>query len=258
MPEEKKQIFLSHTKKDKEFCDLFDTIFARVDIRGFRSEFEDFEKPAWKTIMKAINDSTALFLLIGKELVQNHAQKVDGWNHTQNWIAYEIGVACQKGIDVWAICDNVKINFPMPYVNNYLDMNLRTDDGRKSMRKLLEAYCAGQNFSFPYTYPLGRNASFRCNPCGMLFNVHHIWTIGDEIRCPQCLTDLIAFKNDPVTFRRKREDYSWHWRKDCADWPKTDYEEIPIKGLPEPGIFCEQCQMKDRIQQNELMYLKTE
>jgi len=44
------QIFLSHTKQDKDFCDYFDSICARVGIQAFRSEFETIEPPAWATI----------------------------------------------------------------------------------------------------------------------------------------------------------------------------------------------------------------
>ena len=119
------QIFLSHTKKDKKICDLLGTrIFARNEgIKYFRSEFEKIEKPEWKTIKDKINKSCALFFLVGEELVKGMGKLVskelikeinkshtssterknlqgNDWRYTQNWIAYEIGVACQKGIDV--------------------------------------------------------------------------------------------------------------------------------------------------------------
>ena len=35
-----KMVFVSHTKRDAEFCDAFDRVCARVGIRAFRSEFE--------------------------------------------------------------------------------------------------------------------------------------------------------------------------------------------------------------------------
>ena len=49
------KVFISHTKKDKEFCDDFDRIVARVGIPAFRSEHEKIKKPAWKTINYKIN-----------------------------------------------------------------------------------------------------------------------------------------------------------------------------------------------------------
>ena len=103
-------VFVSHTKQDEKFCDIFDRACSRVGIKAFRSEFEEIELPAWRTIKDAINKSTAIFFLVGKELVKNQQFGDSNWKYTQNWIAYEIGVACQKGINVWAICDDVEIH----------------------------------------------------------------------------------------------------------------------------------------------------
>lgn len=43
----------------------------------------------------------------------------ENWKHTQNWIAYEIGIASERLKDVWVLCDDVEINFPVPCLNNY-------------------------------------------------------------------------------------------------------------------------------------------
>ena len=126
-----RQVFVSHTKKDEKFCDQFDRVCARVGIKAFRSEFETISTPAWKTIKEAINKSIALFFLVGKELVKSQNENEPEWRYTQNWIAYEMGLACQKGIDVWAICDDVLINFPMPYINNYLAVSLKHEPAFK-------------------------------------------------------------------------------------------------------------------------------
>ena len=40
-------IFVSHSKRDVEYCDVFDRAVARVGIRAFRSEFETITPPAW-------------------------------------------------------------------------------------------------------------------------------------------------------------------------------------------------------------------
>lgn len=121
------QLFMSHTKLDKDFCNRFDIAAARVGIKVFRSEFEKIKPPAWKTIKRQMDASSAMFLLVGKKLV--NAQKASEknvklrkeWKHTQNWIAYEVGLACERGIDVWVWCDvGANINFPVPYLNNYV------------------------------------------------------------------------------------------------------------------------------------------
>lgn len=46
------QLFMSHTKLDKNFCDRFDIMAARVGVKVFRSEFEKIKPPAWSTIKK--------------------------------------------------------------------------------------------------------------------------------------------------------------------------------------------------------------
>ncbi len=181
------QIFISHTKKDEGFCNVFDTVVARVGVKAFRSEFEAIEYPAWRTIRNAINNSVAVFFLVGNELVKNQDNGDSGWRHTQNWIAYEIGVACQKGIDVWAVCDNVNINFPMPYINNYFNLSLKRPDAFNYMKIVLENYKDGYSYPSPYLLkPLG----VECVYCKIVFNLHVTLQPGEIIKCPQCLNDL--------------------------------------------------------------------
>lgn len=78
-------------------------------------------RPHWRKIKYEINNSNALFFLVGRQLVKMQENHDDNWDRTQNWIAFEIGIACQRKIDVWVICDkNIKINFPIPYVSAYI------------------------------------------------------------------------------------------------------------------------------------------
>lgn len=184
------QVFISHTQKDKEFCDEFDRVCARVGIRAFRSEFETIEMPAWKTIKDAINNSNAVFFLVGKELVKNQESKDPEWRYTQNWIAYEIGLACQKGIDVWAICDNVTINFPMPYINNYFTYSLKHDSAFRAMRKVLEFYNKGISFSESiFREKVGVVCPY--DNCKIEFNLYAKLQPKSKIKCPQCLKDMV-------------------------------------------------------------------
>ena len=189
-------IFMSHTKLDKDFCDRFDVAVARVGIKAFRSEFETIKPPAWKTIKKQMELSSAMFLLVGKELVKSQAASDESpeareeWKHTQNWIAYEVGLACEKGIDVWVLCEsrNVRINFPVPYLNNYA-LGL---GGKKLefIRSVLETYNEGGN------YPLGiweeeRQISCPNSECGAEFNFHSIISKGGKVVCPTCLKAMV-------------------------------------------------------------------
>jgi len=182
-----KQVFVSHTKKDELFCNEFDRICARVGIRAFRSEDEKILKPAWKTIKEEMKKSIAMFFLVGEELVQSQDLNDHEWRYTQNWIAYEMGLACQVGIDVWAICDDVLINFPIPYINNYLTVSLKHKPAFDYLRGILQEYKNGQTFSYPY-----RDFEIICpyDDCKMEFNFHVELEPGGKIRCPQCLRDM--------------------------------------------------------------------
>lgn len=181
------KIFISHTHKDKNFCDRFDIVCARVGIASFRSEFEHIQPPAWRTIREAIRQSTAVFFLVGKELVQDQKEHDQSWEYTQNWIAYEIGLACQRGLDVWALCDDVNINFPMPYINNYSTVTLDRPDAFDYMRHILKIYKEGGNFPYPHG-----DCGYVCayEDCGIEFNLHVELKIGERLTCPQCLRTL--------------------------------------------------------------------
>lgn len=185
-------LFMSHTKLDKEFCDRFDVVAARVGVKVFRSEYETIENPAWKTIKEQMDVSSAMFLLVGKELVKAQAASEEDsklreeWKHTQNWIAYEIGLACERGIDVWVVCDNVDINFPVPYLNNYAVFG-----SSEWIRRILEAYSGGENF------PLGKwDREDYCiyENCKAKFNMHSVIPVDGKVICPTCLRKMIYKK----------------------------------------------------------------
>lgn len=196
------QIFLSHTKRDSSFCNTFDTIASRVGIKVFRSEFEDIKSPPWKTIKDAIAQSNVLFLLVGKELVKAQAQSEsnalerDKWKYTQNWIAYEIGLACQRGIDVWVVCDNIPLNFPVPYLTNYEIYGFSITENRQFYRTIIGEYNKGKN------YPVGLQKSkyhVKCGPegCGVEFNIFSALKKGDTLLCPSCLREMVAKMDFP-------------------------------------------------------------
>ena len=182
------QVFVSHTKRDEEYCDVFDRACARVGVRAFRSEFEMIRLPALETIRDAIRKSRALFLLVGKELVSAQALHDSAWEHTQNWIAYEIGVACQREIDVWVICDDVEINFPVPYLNNYIPTSLRHRNTFDYLVTILHMYGKGMKTMFP-----DPECVIGCPyeaDCKAIYNLPLRIQPGGRIVCPQCLREI--------------------------------------------------------------------
>jgi hypothetical protein len=188
---EKHQIFLSHTKKDEHFCDSIDSIAARIGLKSFRSEYEDISSPSWEMIKKEINRSSALFLLIGKELARNQEKNAPEWRYTQNWIAYEIGLACQLGIDVWIICDeDVTINFPVPYFNNYLPCDPRNRDTFNYLKEILTLYRDG---SVSICDIIDDTLNVKCpyDDCRIEFALHATVQPWSDVVCPQCLRRIL-------------------------------------------------------------------
>lgn len=178
-------VFLSHTKLDSDFCDRFDNICANVGIRRFRSEFAYIEKPSWRTIKEQLGKSRALFLLVGKKLIEQQAYPYNpDWKFTQNWISYEVGIAHQRNIDVWVVCDSVEINFPVPYFNNYKPDGLEPPDAMGYMEYVLSMYQRGYRFSFKANQ--GR-LHISCPTCDIEFNLHSSLGVKEVIVCPQCL-----------------------------------------------------------------------
>lgn len=182
------RVFLSHTKLDKDFCDKFDNICSNVGMKRFRSEFAEIDKPPWRTIKEQLGKSRALFLLIGKELVNRQASQYNpDWKFTQNWISYEVGIAHQRNIDIWVVCDSVQINFPVPYFNNYVPFGLDPGASMGYMNAVLETYLRGLSF------PISRkpdSITLQCPSCSIQFNLHATLETEAVIICPHCLKGI--------------------------------------------------------------------
>jgi len=188
MPKRPVQVFESHTKLDEVTCNKFDIAAAREGIKVFRSEYESIDPPAWETIKKEMKRSVALFLLVGPELVKSQEQAVaNDWKFTQNWIAYEVGLACALGIDVWVTCDDVEINFPVPYFNNYSVRKIETNKF-KFARSVLRHYLGGERYHFGI---YDRGLSCPHENCGAKFNLHTKIKKGEKIKCPTCLQEIV-------------------------------------------------------------------
>ena len=182
------RVFLSHTKLDKDFCDKFDNICSNVGMKRFRSEFAEIDKPPWRTIKEQLDNSRALFLLVGRELVNQQASPYNpDWKFTQNWISYEVGIAHERNIDIWVVCDSVEINFPVPYFNNYVPFGLDPKASMKYMNTVLETYL--RSYSFPIRHKPD-SITLQCPSCGLEFNLHATLEPGQEIMCPHCLNGI--------------------------------------------------------------------
>ncbi len=106
-------IFISHSKKDAETIGAFANVFARTTIRAILAEFEAYAIPPWLQIKNYVRRSSAVFLLLSPHLT--------GTPYMQNWVAYEVGLACALNKPVWVYeAVNTAAMFPVPYLTDYV------------------------------------------------------------------------------------------------------------------------------------------
>jgi hypothetical protein len=182
------QVFVSHSRRDKKYCESFALACKAVGLKPFRYEFEDIRPPHWETLRKQISKSTALFLLIGREFtdiqknLKINTPEYHNWMATQNWIAYEIGVSAQKGIDVWVLCENTDVYFPVPYFTN-----LYFWEGNLAEQKELFFYLAIYKENKYILFDKGMTHTCTNPNCGIKYILIQRLAKGTKIKCPGCL-----------------------------------------------------------------------
>lgn len=170
------QIFVSHSRMDTKILDFFAKAFASAGVGWKCMEFEDMQRPQSKEINKHVQNSTATFLLLGPNVKNS--------DHTQNWIAFEVGLSCAYEKRVWVFEEiGSKINFPIPYVTDYVPYRLNERISFDWIRGIIESYKSKTKT------PIGFETE--CWYCGSVFFTHH--TIG-AYYCPVCRKSSIHKK----------------------------------------------------------------
>jgi len=47
-----------------------------------------------------------------------------------------------------------------------------------------------------------------------------------------------------MTYRRRKDSETWHWRLECERWPDKNYVEATLR--PKTGTLCGRCTSKER------------
>ena len=169
------KIFLSHSKEDKEMRDFFLKVFGLAGVQAVSVEFEYFPPPPWQFIKNKMLSSDAIFLLLGPNVI-------DRGIFTQNWISFEIGLACQLRKEIWVFeQSNIPVRFPVPYLDNYVLYDPENRDHLNYIRSIIEAYKVIPLLrKFPAAY-----ARVTCpnQKCKVSF---HLCTEIEEFECPSC------------------------------------------------------------------------
>jgi hypothetical protein len=112
------QIFISHSGKDRDILDEILQSFSGTGVEPVLMEERLHNgEPNWLWIKREIQKSDALFVILSRGLV---AQE-----HTQNWVAFEIGVAagCEPPKPVFVITGE-SVRFPVPYLDHYFPYSM--------------------------------------------------------------------------------------------------------------------------------------
>jgi len=181
------QIFVSHSQYDEEIRASFDTVFARTSVKSLCMEFEQIYPPAWQRIKNEISASDTVFLLLGSNVRSSI--------HTQNWIAFEAGLACAFGKELWVFEQHgAYIEFPVPYLTDYMIYDLEDSNHFDYVRSIIEGY--GKTL---YVFPLGVDHRTKRNiPTGKIFMCRHkncrsryfLHTDVESFNCPSCRQQL--------------------------------------------------------------------
>ena len=168
------QIFVSHSQYDKDIIANFDRVFARTGVASVCMEFEDMQSPQWQEIKNKVRSSEAVFLLLGPNVNRSI--------HTQNWIAFEVGLACAYGKRVWVFeQENSNVQFPIPYLTDYMIYNLDETTHFNYVRAIIEGYRQPDTLLIKRNLPKGK--AVECFQCHSKYAMH---TDIPTFYCPSC------------------------------------------------------------------------
>ena len=176
------QIFISHSGKDREIVEAIIKSFDGTGYTPILMEDREWDRhddePNWLWIKNQILQSEALFVILSKGLV---AQE-----HTQNWVAFEIGVAagCNPPKPVYVITGE-QVRFPVPYLNHYFPYSMTSANSGQVLWKgsadaVMKMYIRQPKYT-PEKEPV------RCHCCRTEFYMHGIES---EFDCPCCFIRL--------------------------------------------------------------------
>jgi hypothetical protein len=172
------QIFVSHSRYDKDIRKDFNEIFGLAGVQSVCMEFENMQSPEWQEIKNAVHNSEAVFLLLGPNVNRSI--------HTQNWIAFEVGLACAFNKRIWVfeqVCSNVP--FPIPYLTDYMVYNLEEISHFNYGRSIIEAYRQPDTLFVKRNIPKG--VLVNCPQCHSTFVMH---TDMKAFSCPSCRSEI--------------------------------------------------------------------
>jgi len=129
------KVFITHSRHD---APVLSHVLALVKEAGVEPLLYQYDPSgdscAWNQIRDAIRDSGALFVVLSSNLSSSA--------YTQNWVAFEVGVAAALQRPVWVFEElGGHVPFPIPYLTDYMPYDL----GDPNLRALVTGAAAAYN-----------------------------------------------------------------------------------------------------------------
>jgi hypothetical protein len=172
---------------------FFRSLFDDANVKPVFMEFEKWSRnynPNWFWIKREIQKSKALFVVLTKNITRR--------TYTQNWVAFEIGVAasCKPPLPIFVFREE-DIDFPVPYLTWYFDEPVsgldyvKPQDFSEMLLDFLLVLFKYQILAqvvfqsvFDSSQPNQENEySRKCTKCYLQFNY---FGMNEKIRCPCC------------------------------------------------------------------------
>ena len=110
------QVFISHSRKDRELINNVATMLRNVNDEPVLMEYMPRtirDRPNWAMIRKVVSDSDYLMLFKTDNAITT--------DYTKSWIIYEVGLAAAYGKRLFVFeRKGPPIRFPIPYLTDYM------------------------------------------------------------------------------------------------------------------------------------------
>lgn len=134
------KVFITHSRHDAPILEHIAELIKIVGVEPilYRYDYKHTDT-AWQEIRYDIYKSHALFVVLSNNLSAS--------SHTQNWVGWEVGVACAYRKRVWVFEElNRIVSFPIPYLTDYVPYDLSNPQLRQLISAVARGYRLRQQF----------------------------------------------------------------------------------------------------------------
>jgi len=200
------QIFISHSSKDTESINFFNTMFSTTKISAIYEEYDQAEGKHVNNqkIRNDIASSDAVFVLLDKA--------IENLQHTRDWITWEIGVA--KGLNKKVFVfekakDHGKIGIVIPHLDHFFSYEPNNTNWRNYIKPIIESFDNSNTLS---TITLSSVAGAALSEdkwaggliglgIGMILSTNTSQTFGQSAQCFKCRSTYFIHVSKGQYFR---------------------------------------------------------